>query len=503
MRRNILKDTLLLTAIQMTLDGLSLLLNVFITGRLGASSMGILSLTTSFFSLTSVIAGGNAFLCASRFVSEELGKKNGDPRRILLHCLTVSLILSAVTALGIGLLAPVCSVRFFKIPTLSAPIRLLALSLPLLTICACMRGYFNACCAVRVCGTADVLGFLVRGAVTAGVAALCPPQESGGLCTMTVLCTCAGSLVSLIYLLWELRRLQVPTGKASINLKTYLWAAIPVMGGSMLSSFLSAANDALVPLTLSQSGNSPQEALAQFGIFEAIVIPALFFPSTLLCSLSGILVTESARESAACNRSRIGRMTEKTLSRTMLYAIFTAGIFWMFGRELGELLGGGELAGRLLQVLAPVIPFIYLEIVLESLLKGMGQQGFSSLNYLAEYTVRISIVLIFVPVMGFYGVVLSYYASNVCGNISRLIKLILVTGVRPGFWKCLGEPLLVFALSGGLCSVLFNFIKINPENSIPGMTIFTVLAGILYFGIELPIFGKRKTVLIWRKKREC
>ena len=32
-----------------------------------------------------------------------------------------------------------------------------------------------------------------------------------------------------------------------------------------------------VPLTLKQYGNSTSEAFSQFGIFEAIVIPALFF----------------------------------------------------------------------------------------------------------------------------------------------------------------------------------------------------------------------------------
>ena len=30
------------------------------------------------------------------------------------------------------------------------------------------------------------------------------------------------------------------------------------------------------------------------------------------------------------------------------------------------------------------MPFIYLEIVLEALIKGMGKQNFSSLNYLAD-----------------------------------------------------------------------------------------------------------------------
>ncbi len=50
MQRNIMKDTILLTVIQMTLDGLALLLNVFMTDALGTEAIGVLSLTGSFFS---------------------------------------------------------------------------------------------------------------------------------------------------------------------------------------------------------------------------------------------------------------------------------------------------------------------------------------------------------------------------------------------------------------------------------------------------------------------
>lgn len=493
MRRNIARDTLLLTVIQMLLDGLALLLNVFMTERLGASSVGILTLTASFFNLASVIASGNAFLCASRFISEELGKKPADPTRILLYCLGVSLTLSVLTAALIAGFAPFCSVRFLKSPGLAKPIRILALSLPLLTVCACMRGYFNACCAVKICAASDAIGFLVRCGLTAAAVYWLAPSDSRSLCLMMVLCTCAGSMATLLYLLARFRKLRVPaTGKASISVRTYLKLAVPVMFGSMLTSFLSAANDALVPLTLQQSGNSAEQALSQFGIYEAIVIPALFFPSTVLCSLSGILVTETARESAAGNCVRITALTEKTLRQTLVFAVFTAGIFLMFGKELGELLGGGAFAGRMLALLAPVVPFIYLEIVLESILKGIGAQAFSSLNYLAEYVIRISVVLIFVPVMGFYGIVLSYYASNICGNISRLVMALRRTGMRPKFRQLLGIPVFSFLLSSQLCALLFTLLHIQAGAGIVQMGIFVVLCAGLYLFLQRKIFGLAK-----------
>ncbi len=489
MQRNIAKDTLLLTVIQMTLDGISLLLNVYMTGALGTEAIGILSLTGSFFNLASIMASGNVFLCASRFISEELGKPDSNPGRVLKYCMCVSLILSGLVAGLIILFAPVCSQRFFDSNTLAAPIRLMAASLPLLTMSACMRGYFNACCNARVCAASDTIGFLVRCILMAGIVYWITPVSSSAICTMTALCTIAGSFVTLLYLLFRFRRFHIPrTGKVSISLRTYVKLAVPVMAGSALTSILSSANDALVPLTLQQAGNSTSEALSQFGIFEAIVIPALFFPSTILCSLSGILVTETARETAACNQSRITSLSEKVLRQTLVFAVFVTAVLLAFGHEIGGMLGGGEIAGTMIVLLAPVVPFIYMEIVLESIIKGIGAQGFSSLNYLAEYIIRISVVLIFVPLFGFYGIVLSYYASNICGNLSRLFMIIHKTQLRPKWEQLLGIPIFSVLFTYQVLQLIFTLLGCSPHHGLWQMILFILLGAVGYLFLQRSLF---------------
>ena len=61
----------------------------------------------------------------------------------------------------------------------------------------------------------------------------------------------------------------------------------------------------------------------------------------------------------------------------------------------------------------------------------MGKQNFSSVNYLAEYMIRISVLLICVPIFGFYGILASYYASNVIGNLVRLWMVRRLAGGIP------------------------------------------------------------------------
>ncbi|MDE6797618.1 MAG: polysaccharide biosynthesis C-terminal domain-containing protein, partial [Ruminococcus sp.] len=292
-----------------------------------------------------------------------------------------------------------------------------------------------------------------------------------------------GNIFSLFYcLIVFLRSHEKSTGKCTLNFRKYISYAFPIMAGSILTSALSSTNDALIPMCLRQSGDSVNEALSRFGIFEAIVIPTLFFPSVVLCSMSGIIVSESARASASGNMERIRSLTERLIRYTIIFAVFASAVLMKFGDTVGELLGGGELAGTMITIIAPVVPFIYMEIISEALIKGMGLQSFSSLNYLAEYAIRISVVLIFVPKFSFYGIVASYYASNVIGNCARLIKILKYTGTPFRPFKIIAVPVIYAFLTMGAVELLTHLTGLDAER-LPEIIIFVILWGIAYAGV--------------------
>ena len=95
-KHKIIRDTFFLTAIELILQGLSLLLNVFVTRKLGSSFMGMISLIGSFFGFVTIISSGNIYLSSSRFISEEIGKKNGNPNKVFRYSVVSSVTLSIV-----------------------------------------------------------------------------------------------------------------------------------------------------------------------------------------------------------------------------------------------------------------------------------------------------------------------------------------------------------------------------------------------------------------------
>ncbi len=479
-KNKIIKDTVLLTLLQLFLDSAALILNVFITRNLGTSAMGIVALTGSFLALAGILSNGNAFLCTSRLISEELGKTNKNPNKVLRNGLLLCVILSVTVSFLLFVFSDTIGMKFFKSIEMSRAVRFMPLTLISGACASCFKGYFNAMRKVSVTAIADILEFLIRAAVIIVLTSVVGHESNASVCSIMLGGMIAGNCFSLLYFLVVFAKLHEKyTGNASISFKGYVSCAIPIMVGGIITTVLSSTNDALIPVTLRQYGNSTAEALSRFGIFEAIVIPALFFPSVILCSMSGIIVTESARASAAGNIQRIKSITIKLIECTLIYSVFAAAVLMRFGKEIGELLGGGVLGGQMISVIAPVIPFIYLEIVLEAIIKGLGLQGFSSLNYLAEYAVRISIVMIFVPKFGFYGIVASYYASNIIGNSARMIKVLTYTGVRLKIFKAILLPIIYAFLTMGTSELLARMF-VGGVNSTVGMVSFTAIWCTMY-----------------------
>ena len=153
-----------------------------------------------------------------------------------------------------------------------------------------------------------------------------------------------------------------------------------------------------------------------------MILPVMFFPALIMGSLSNVIIPEIARANSAGNMERVKRLVSQSLSKSLLYSSFAALIFLLFGSIIGDIVCPADpLVGMALVRLAPVIPFIYLEIILEGILKGLGKQNFSTVNSLIEYTIRIICLIIFTHFYGFWGVIISYYASNIISNIARVV----------------------------------------------------------------------------------
>ena len=481
-QKKMLSETLLLSVFSVCLQGLGLLLNIFLTKRLGAATVGELTLIGSFYGLAAVLSGGGGFIATSRFISEELGC-GGNPHRVFQYAARFCMALSLIFTAALLLAAPFAANYFEQADITAKSIRLISLSLPVAALNACLKGRCYAYHRVYLPAVAECIEFLVKSSFLAFFTIfLIPRGRISVLDTFAVSVLLGQGSAAAFLAVFRMPHTENCT-ICSFSFGKYLKMTLPIIGNASLVAILSSTNDALVPLTLLQFGNSPEEALAQFGEFEAIIIPTLFFPSVIQCCMSGLLVPELSRCHSAQDDSSVKLITQRVLEQTIAYAFFVVMFLVQFGTRIGTILGGNEFTGRILQLMAPLVPLIYLEIIMEGVLRGLGRHNFSTVNYLAEYMVRISVLLICVPLFGFYGIVASYMACNLTGNAVRLFFVLRQTKLKPVWSRILLRPLFAIILSWQITLLTDYFLRHLQLHEIVRMMVFAGISGGLYWAL--------------------
>lgn len=479
------KDTIILSAVSSVLQILSLLLSIFISKKLGEPAVGITSLIFSFYCFALTLSNGNIFTSTSRFVSEEIGKGNGNAEKIMTYALKIGLFLSVTFCILLFIMAKPIGLKTLKSDNCVIAIRLMAMSLPIATVGSCLKGYFNARRNIRIPCIADVSEFIVKALGIAFFSVFFISNGRLGIFTSISLSIVIGEIVSCVYLCISYAKSKDTSTDASPTIKStwrYISTIFPIAISGYIFVILSGANEALVPLTLNRFSGSTETALSEYGIFEAIIMPIIFFPSTMLSSLSSILIPELARENTARHQEKIKHITKEVLQKGFEWSILVVAILFSCGKQIGNIVCDNPLAGQTLQIICFVVPFVYMEMLLEGILKGLGKQSFSTINSAAEYIIRISCVLIFVPLIGFWGIVVSYYASNVTCNILRIIAVIKATKVPFDFMAFLFVPMFSAVFGATISKTAINII--NIQNDILNAAIFIFMTSITFFIIN-------------------
>ena len=263
-RSSILRETAYLSIFSVALQGMGLLLNIFLTRRLGAASVGVLTLMGSFYGLAAVLSGGSGFIATSRFLSEELGC-GGNPKRVFQFASGFCLTLSSGFAAVLCLFAPRIAALIPQTGANALTIRLLSISLPVSAWTACLKGRCYAYQKAILPAVSECIEFLLRAGVMAFYTVFLIPVGKAAILTAFAVSGLAGQGIAALFLMLIPMPNQENCNVCTFSLSQFLRLLLTIMGNACLVALLSSTNDALVPLTLLQFGDSTDQALAQFG----------------------------------------------------------------------------------------------------------------------------------------------------------------------------------------------------------------------------------------------
>ena len=489
-----IKNALILTASSLILRFVGIIFKVWLAQKIGSEGIGLYQLIFSVYVLAATFATSGICTAVTRLVAEELvlGTKKGT-LKILRRSIELTLIIAAVSVAVVFFGAEFIADRFLGDMRAVPALKILPLSLPFMGISSCLRGYFiarrratpNAVSqlfeqAVRIL----IVVALVKEFAHRGLAACCAAVLFGDAAAET--CSCL--LLGLVWLC-DRKKLNTLSGRERPNygiVRRILHISLPITSGRYLNTALRTAENILVPKNLAKYPYSGELALSQFGMIKGMALPILFFPSTLLNSISTLLIPEMSEAAAKGRNGLVRSATRNILKLTAVMSFIFAAIFFVGGREIGLLIYKSDEVGSLLRALSPIVPLMYLDSVSDGILKGLDQQAFSFRTAITDSTLRIILILIILPVSGLRGFIWIMYFSNLltCAlNVGRLIK------VSKARLKPINEVLLPLGAAFAITLLSNMLIRLIPNiNNLAYLILICIISLPLYL-LFIFLFG--------------
>ncbi len=412
---------LLLTGANLVLRLAGMSFQVYLSGRVGAVGVGLLQLVLSVRMLAFTVGSAGARTCALYLSAEALGRRR-NVRPALAGCVWYCLLFSLPTAAGMWALAPRIAGGWIGDTAGEAALRAFALFLPVGCLNGVMTGLFTAAGRLR---TLVAVEFLEQGcsmAVTFALLARWAGENTERACLSVALGSSAAAALSL-GALWALRQEGPPAGREDRPpWRRVARMALPVGLADDLRAGLNTIENLIIPRRLALFAGTVN-AMADYGVLHGMVFPVLMFPAAILASLADLLVAEFSRCARRRGQVRVRYLARQGLRVSWLFGICAGGMIFAAARPLGELLYHSEAAGACLRLYAPLVPILYLDVVVDAMCKGLGQQSANARYNLMTNLLDVALLWLLLPRWGMGGYYFSFAASHLVNFALSLRRL--------------------------------------------------------------------------------
>lgn len=488
-KKTFLINTVILTATALLLRSIGLFFRVYLSNIIGSEGIGLYQLIFSVYMLASTFATSGISTAVTRLCADEMvcGNKK-TVFRVLIRSVQLSVIAGLLINTAVFVFSNTIASVFIGDLRAAPSLRILSFSLVPMGISACFKGYFMARRKTITPSLASILEQTVRMAVIIGLFSVLQAKDIETACYYVLLADTIAETVSCIFIFFcckaDKKKLTTSEGDGCIKgsvTSAILKISTPITAGRYLTSGLHTAENLMVPKCLSAYAGNSKSGLETFGLLKGMALPIIFFPSSFLQAISTLLIPEIS-ESAALHKTDMIRCdVEKTIGITIIGSVLAGGCFFLCSDSIGIALYDSRESGVLINVLAPLVPVMYLESVVDGILKGLNKQNSTLLYNTIDSGLRIALILLLVPNFGMDGFMLIMIFSNLLTCSLNFIKLLRVTVLKFDIKNWFVKPL--FSIVIAVCFA--RQICFNIQNHIAYIIISITIITAVYFALIL------------------
>jgi len=427
-------NTFILLISSIILQIITLFFNIYISNSIGEEAVGVFSLVMSVYTFGITLASAGINIATTRVVAEELACKNEvgaktAARKSILFSLIFGICASSIFFIFANFITEKCLHNRID----KTVIYLICIALPFISMSSAINGYFTAVRRVYKNAIAKFGEELVKIACAVFFLTSIIPNSINSACYSLILADVISEVSSFLhlYILYLRDKYGSLIESRYKDLDSYnrriLRITIPVALTSYLRSGLSTIKQLIIPTSLQKSGMNSSNSLIAYGIVNGMAMPIIMFPVILVTSFSGLLVPEFSRYYAQGRHKKIKSVSSIILICTLIFSLLIAIIIFVFSDELSNLIYHKAEIAKYLRILAPLIVVMYLDIVIDGILKGLDAQVDVMIVNVFDCILSITFIYFLVPILSFSGYIISIFISEVIDfTLSgyRLLKIL-------------------------------------------------------------------------------
>ncbi|WP_308634719.1 stage V sporulation protein B [Paenibacillus silvisoli] len=221
-----------------------------------------------------------------------------------------------------------------------------------------------------------------------------------------------------------------PPRKREPVVRRLISLSVPVTASRMIGSLSYLLESILTARALAAAGIAVSAATAQYGALQGMIVPILLLPTALTYSLAVSLVPSLSEAAAKGDRATI----HKRLHQSMRLALVTGAPFvvvmLLFAEPLCRILYNHVEIAPMLQWMAPVGLFIYLQAPLQAALQALDKPATALMNTFIGAIVKLVLIVELAsdPELGIYGALIAINVNIVLVTVLHWIAVVRSVG---------------------------------------------------------------------------
>lgn len=461
-KKSIFIGTLILTISGFLSRILGFYNRIFLSNLIGAKELGIYQLVMPVYMLCFTLVCHGFETGVSNLTSKYFAMGQTKPvRRLIRFTCTLSFLLSLILFVVLFKGAGLLSMYILKESSAAPALQITALALPFVGVKSCLHGYYIGRNHSGVPAASQLVEQIVRvlSIYMLSVSIFLYTADAriaawGMVCgeIASTLYTICAYLYTSFFKETRKQNHSAPSQPLSSLIRQFFHFSIPLTINHFSLTMINSLENMLIPFMLIRFSGSRTQALEVYGTLTGMALPFLFFPATIVNSLSVMLLLAISSYYEQKKMVPIKKTISKSLHYCIIIGIFSTFAFFLYGNALGELIFDSTDAGNDLHLFAVLCPFMYASQTITSILNGFGDTKRTLYHNLVSMGVRILFVVTAIPSVGIEGYLFGLLAGYILQIILNLCSIWKITSFPFSANRTIVLPSLL-ALLGGWCSL--------------------------------------------------